>query len=273
MASPSQADISTDSGEVTDPENSATSPSGDVHINAAPARLTWTDGDSPQARSICHSAHDHILFHAEHDTSSDTAFFQIRANVALKARKDKTNVFLSVYPERIESIALVAYEDGDDTTSAQLGTSTYCLQFTLSMPPALIVPKTDLIPRQRSSGLLLDSLRGLAEQTTFKLHLPTTTLPKAQLESLCNAAFRGALSSMEKLKDVASLYGGKGGKIIQHDGQPAAASQAANVTASSAVPKTEDLPAYDDLGFGNDSPAPYTTQSKISLCCHAPTHC
>ncbi|KAI7773016.1 hypothetical protein LA080_012493 [Diaporthe eres] len=259
MASPSQADVSTDSGEVTDPENSTECPKNDVQINAVPACVTWNDGDSRQARSICHSAHDHLHFHAQHDTSSDTAFFQVRTNVALKARKDKTNVFLSIYPERIQSVAVVASDGADSAASAQLGTSAYCLLFTLSMPPALIVPKGDLTPKQRSSGLLLDCLRGLAEQTTFKLHLPTTALSKVQLESLCKAASSGALSSMEKLKDVASLYGGKGGRIIQHEPQAAVASQTASATA---VPETEGLPSYDDLGFENDSPRPYTTQKS-----------
>lgn len=264
MASPSQAEVSTDSGEVTDPEDSACS-NNDVQINAVPACVTWNDGDSRQARSLCHSAHDHLLFHAQHETSSDAAFFQVRTNVALKARKDKTNVFLSIYPERIQSVAVIANDGSDSPTSARLGTSTYCIQFTLSMPPALIVPKGDLTPKQRSSGLLLDSLRGLAEQTSFRLHLPTTALSKAQLESLCKAASCGALSSMEKLKDVASLYGGKGGRIIQHEPQAAIASETASATA---VPQTEDLPSYDDLGFESDSPRPYTTQSKILPPCH-----
>lgn len=259
MASPSQADVSTDSGELTDPKESTDCANNDVRINAAPARVTWIDGDTRQTRSICHSSHDHLLFSAQHETSSDTAFFQIRANVALKARKDKTNVFLSIYPERLQAVQLVDHDGPEDTTSAQLDTSTYCLKFTLSMPPALIVPKGDLTPRQRSSGTLLDSLRSLAEQTTFKLLLPTTTLSKAQLESLCKAASSGALSSMEKLKDVASLYGGKGGRVIQHESKAAGASP---VTSVAAVPKSEDLPSYDDLGFDNDSPRPYTTQSK-----------
>ncbi|KAK7735434.1 hypothetical protein SLS63_003904 [Diaporthe eres] len=125
------------------------------------------------------------------------------------------------------------------------------------MPPALVVPKGDLTPKQRSSGLLLDCLRGLAKQTSFRLHLPTTALSKVQVESLCKAASSGALSSMEKLKDVASLYGGKGGSVIQHEPQAAVASQTASATA---VPETEGLPSYDDLGYENDSPRPYTTQ-------------
>lgn len=260
MASPSPADVSTDSGEVTEPENTADCPNNDVHINGAPACVTWIDGDSRQARSICHTAHDHVSFHAQHETSSNTALFQIRANVALKVRKDKTNVFLSIYPECIQSVAIVAHDEGDDTTSAQLGTRTYRLQFTLSTPPVLVVPKGDLTPKQKSSGLLLDSLRGLAEQTTFKLQLPTTSLAKAQLGSLCKAASSGALSSMEKLKDVASLYGGKGGRIIQHDRQPAVASQVATAPTG---PESEQLPSYDDLGFGHNSPGPHATQSKI----------
>ncbi|KAG6363990.1 hypothetical protein INS49_009093 [Diaporthe citri] len=170
---PSQADVSTDYGEVTDPENYAEYPKNDVQINAVP-------------------------------TSSDTAFFRVRTNIALKARKDKTNVFLSIYPERIQSVAVIAIH---------------------AEHASVVVPKGDLKPKQRSSGLLLDSLRGLAEQTSFRLHLPTTALSKAQLESLCKAASSGALPSMEKLKDVASPYGGRGGRIIQPEPQPSPGSR------------------------------------------------
>lgn len=85
------------------------------------------------------------------------------------------------------------------------------------MPLGLTVSKGDLIPRQRSLGILLDYSRGLADQTTFKMHLRlTTTLTRARLESLCEEEASSALSSMEKLKDVVSRYGGKGGRIIQH---------------------------------------------------------
>lgn len=151
-----------------------------------------------------------------------------------------------MYPERIQSVAVFGNDGADSAASAQLGTSTYCLQVTPSMSPALIVPKVDLISKKEVFGPLTRLLAGPSR------------------------ADRGTLSSMETLKDVASLYGGKDGRIIRHEPQAAVASQTASATA---VPEIENLPSYAILGFGNDSARSYAIFSKIRLSCHAWAPC
>lgn len=168
-ASPSQADISTDSGDVTNPDNPIEHPTSDVHINGAPTCVQWIDGDSQQERSISHHTRDQLLFYAQYEASSATALLQLQARLALKAQKEKAYIFLLIYPERIQSVELVAHGRSNNTASSKLGTSTHCLQFTLNTPPDLVVPKGDLTPRQQHSGLVLDSLRALTSQTTFRI--------------------------------------------------------------------------------------------------------
>lgn len=105
MATPSQADISTEPGESTDSEHTVpNNDSEDVNISGARAVVIWIEGeDNQQRKHFCHFTHDHVTLHVHHDASSNTAFFQMRANVALKVKREKTHIFLSIPPERIFS--------------------------------------------------------------------------------------------------------------------------------------------------------------------------
>ncbi|ROW05713.1 hypothetical protein VMCG_05173 [Cytospora schulzeri] len=260
MASPSQVDNSTESGDSPEPENDQAVPDKndeDVHISGAPAVVTWIDEQNQQMKQLCHTTHDHVMLHVHRETFSNTAFFQLRANVALKAKRDKTHILLSICPERIRSINV---SDGHEhQASAKLGTSTYGLEFKLSRPPALIVPKGDLTPKQKTSRHVLDSFRTLAEQTSFDVHLATTTLGRDRLLSLCEATSSGRLQSMPRFSDVTSLYGGKGGNVIEN----------APVTAVTTEPpaihtraQTGSPPSYDELGLEPGPSRPSFHQSK-----------
>ncbi|KUI54967.1 hypothetical protein VP1G_02377 [Cytospora mali] len=250
MASPSQADVSTESDASPEPEHAVPNDDNeDIQISGAPAVVIWFDEDNQQTRYLCHSAHDHVMLLIHRDTSSNTTFFQLRASVALRAKRDKTHIFLSIEPERIQSVAVV---DGQGhQASEKLGTSTYGLEFQLTRPPALIVPKGDLTPKQKTSRLVLDSMRTLAEQTSFTVHLATTTLAKDRLVSLCDATSSGKLQSMPKFLDVASLYGGKGGNVIEHAPDKSAAPESA---AAPDGARAESPPSYDELGLGHSPP-------------------
>lgn len=248
MASPSQVDVSTESGNSPEPERDQAGTGNDdedVHISGAPAVVTWSDEHNQQTQQLCHSTHDHVTFHVHRDASSNTAFFQLRVNVALKAKRDKTHILLSIQPERIRSITVV---DGHEhQASAKLGTSTYGLQFKLARPPALIVPKGDLTPKQKNSRLAMDSFRMLVEQTSFDVHLAATTLARDQLLSLCEATSSGRLHSLPKYLDVASLYGGKGGNVIEHAPVTAVTAESSIAVAGA---QAESPPSYDELGLG-----------------------
>lgn len=252
MASESQVDVSTESGDSSAPELDHTLPNDDdedVNISGAPVMVTWIDEHSQEAKHLCHSTHDHVTLHVHREASSNTAFFQVRANIALKAKRDKTHILLSIYPERIQSINVV---DGHEhQASTNLGTSTYGLEFKLARPPSLVVPKGDLTPKQKGSRLVMDSFRALAKQTSFEVHLATTTVTKGRLLLLCEATSSGRLQSIPRFLDVASLYGGKGGNVIEHAPNTlvAAESAAAPAGAQAASP-----PSYDELDSRSSSP-------------------
>lgn len=256
----SGSDASTESGGMNEADIAPTTFSlSDLDISGAPAVVTWCDqGLTSNTRALSHSAHDRLTLQIHRDTTSNSAFIQLKANVALKARRDRTNVFLAIHPERIQTVAIVDDAEDKELATNQLATTTYCLQFVLARPPTLVVPQGDLTPKHKTSRLVLDSLQALAKQTRCSVHLPSATVAKARLVSLCEALSAGTLRSTPKFTDVASLYGGKGGRIIEHGIQPAASGPG---SAAPATTEAESPPSYDELSLSSP-PRPYNAQSK-----------
>lgn len=155
-----------------------------------------------------------IQFNAE----AHTAFFKITANIAFKGKRNKSNTFLYIYPERIQSLAVVDNDDGPVSAPNILGTSTYSLLFTLATPCALVVPKDGFVTKDDAARSTLELLQALAGRTSFRVSFPSETLPKDRLMELCGeASSSGSLKTMPGAENLAKLYGGKGGRIIEYD--------------------------------------------------------
>lgn len=236
-------DVSTASEpDTTTPKQDARS-SDDINVSGAPAVVTW-DGHSPLSDVTCD---------VRRYASTNTAFIKLRATVMLKtpaSLPSKTSMFLFIHPERIQTVAL---DESSESTSQEavkkkLGQDTYCLRFTLDRPAALIGPTNpeNITPKNKSSGETLHHLRSLAREPGFSVYLPAKVVTKARLHSLCEAASCHGLKSIAWQADMTSLYGGRGGRLIE-DGPEAA----------SANP-----PSYDELEPG--PPMPPTSQGSIS---------
>lgn len=241
-------DAPTESGESSNADISPSKFDSDsIDVSGAPAVASWLgdDGDHKSTQYLSHSSHDHLTLQIYRDASSNTAFFQLKANVALKSRRDRTNILLSIYPERIRDLKLVEHDGSEGEASSKLGTATYRLQFALHKAPALIVPQGDLTPKHKKSRVVMDSLQALTKQTKFCLDVPTSAATKARLASLCVAVSSGNLQSASRFTDIASLYGGKGGRIIEHVSQSAMAPALAPPVFGLEV---DSPPSYDELG-------------------------
>lgn len=234
-----------------------------IAVSGAHVVVSWheNNGDSSSTQHSSHSPYDHLTLQIHRDPSSDTAFFQLKTSIAFKARRDRTNVFVSIHPERIQTVTIVEHAESKDTAASKLGTAIYRLDFALHKPPALIVPPGDLTPKHKNSRLVMDSLQALIKQTKFSVALPTSTVSKARLVSLCESVSSGSLRSTPRFTDIASLYGGKGGRTIELSSQVAAAS---DLAPDSAGPEAEGPPSYDKLGISSP-PRPVAYQSK-TLC-------
>jgi hypothetical protein len=172
--------------------------------------------------------------------------------MALKGRKDKVSIFLSIHWERVQSLAIAGSDDETGLLAATtLGTSVVGLQFQLQKPPALVVPNGDCTARQRSTGVVLDSLRSLAKELDFTIYLPAAEASRIGLEALCQAASSGRLRSIDRLYDVASLYGGKGGHVIQHEPRASESARSLPTNEPALPPSSEvddELPSYEEAG-------------------------
>lgn len=236
-------DVSTASEpETTTPKQDARS-SDDINVSGAPAVVTW-DGHSPLSDVTCD---------VRRYASTSTAFIKLRATVMLKAPAplpSKTSVFLFVHPERIQTVVL---DESSESTSQEavkkkLGPDTYCLQFTLDKPAALVGPISpgNMTPKNKSSGEMLHHLRSLARETKFTVYLPAKVVTKARLHSLCEAASGHGLKTISWQADMSSLYGGKGGRLIEDGPENPSANP----------------PSYDELEPG--PPMPPTSQGSRS---------
>lgn len=262
MSSPSEANASTASLDSTTNDI--------IDIRKTPVVVSWTnDNDGPQSLSHDDSTHEHVTLDLHFNADSNTALFKITANVAYKGKRHKSNAFLVIYPERIQTLTVV---DHDGIAPAKLGTSVYSLHFTLSSPPSLLVPKGDWVPKNEAARSTLALLQDLAKKTHFHVAFPSRTLGLDRLATLCeNASVNERLKTPPNSTDVSRLYGGKGGVTIEHaqnesERVPSAsgssnaslaaqAADGAHVDTRSALngqESAESPPSYDEL----DAPPP-----------------
>ncbi|POS70830.1 hypothetical protein DHEL01_v210776 [Diaporthe helianthi] len=204
-----------------------------IDVTAQPAIASWTQ-PSGARQSL-----DALRFHIYHDPSTNTAFFKLRATVTFKATgvrpKRTTAAWLHIAPERVDAVTMEDEKNVDEGMSKKLGANTVCWHFTLNRPGMLVLPPDyDLKSKGHQSEDPLEGLWALATATRFSIHacLPTRTVSKARLISLCNAASAGnktvsttaeaastdvRLASNKHSADTASLYGGKGGQVVELD--------------------------------------------------------
>lgn len=188
-----------------------------------------------------------LLFDIHWVPSSNKAFFELRASVQLKhspgrRRDGRTNIFIHIYPERIHQLSFEA-----DPADKMLGQDTIALVFTLSRPPALVLPPTQCEPKNKPSGNILTSLFQLARQTSWTVYaaVPPRSLSAARIRKLCAAVSEPSAGSIAAFTSAATLYQGQGGKIIEGD-------SLAPGTAGSSDPTGhevhDDPPKYEESG-------------------------
>lgn len=189
-----------------------------IDVTKCPAVVCWRDGNGHQ-QSLSHSfqTHDNVTFDVKFDAEVGTAFFKVAVNISLKGKRNKSNVFLFIYPENISNLAFVNDSEGGDTSAAdRLGTTTYMLRFALSTPATLVVPGDGCVPKNEVTRCTILSLRDLAERSSFKVAFPNRVLPKDLLTALCNEiSLKDRVKTMTSLANLSKLYGGKGGRVLR----------------------------------------------------------
>ncbi|KAI1634865.1 hypothetical protein F4809DRAFT_616553 [Biscogniauxia mediterranea] len=226
----------------------------DIDLTAQPTVVTWRSSDG-QLQSL-----PQLKMDLHYSVHSDKAFFKLCATITLKPppRANKTTIYLFIYPERIQTLAIDECPSPRSASVQSLGSDVTCLRFDLSRPPALVLPKYSLQPRNKLSGDMLNSFRFLAQQTSFAacLNIPGRTLPRGRLLSLCEAASRhDGLKSIAGRSGITSLYSGHGGRIVEGDSIGISTQSAArNKPSSTSEIVAEDPPSYEEVPPGPRSP-------------------
>lgn len=222
-----------------------------IHVSKVPAVVTWSD-DHGQVHSLSHdhSGNDHVGLDIQCDAQNETALFKIIANVAYKGKRNRSNVYLHIHPERIRNLSIIS---SNETAPARLGTSVYTLEFDLSTFASLVVPKGDWTPKNETAQSTLASLEALSTQSSFCVAFPSRSLAMDRLAVLCEkASSSGCLKTMVDAANITKLYGGAGGKILERPHSQAIAQSGIGQDVA-----TESPPAYGDLG---DFPPPHPSQ-------------
>ncbi|KAF7906896.1 hypothetical protein EAF00_001174 [Botryotinia globosa] len=199
-----------------------------------------------------------LLFDFHWVLSSNKAFFILRASVQLKQapgprRNGRTNIFIHIYPERIQQLSFEA-----EPVDKIMGNDTIALVFTLSRPPALVLPPTPLEPRNKASGTIITSFSHLARQTSWTVYaaVPPRTVSTARIRQFCAAVSEPLAGSIVSFASAATLYQGQGGKIIEGDSLESSTAGDADDTGSEVhdhPPEYEasgSAPVYLDLDKG-----------------------
>lgn len=215
-------DVSTasDSDSDSNAAISVQSANEDIHVKNVPAFVVWRDSTGQS-----HSLPD-LGFSLLYTSTTKKALFRLQATTKLKKGPLKPCIYLFIKPEQISRLDYVkSWNDSDrdeeelhGPARQKLSTSTHVLRFELRSAATFVVPCDHPFQFFRAgSQAIWTSMMTFAKDTRqFFIHFPMTTLSKVRLLSLCQAA--STCGSLRPLDDnMSSLYGGKGGKVVDVD--------------------------------------------------------
>lgn len=206
------------------PDDDATTASADsfsneiIDVTKSPAAIYWLDRNGHH-QSLSHSplTHDHVTLDIKFDAESNTALFKVSINVSLKGKRNKSNIFLFIQPEHIQSLSIGSdSEDGHISAAEKLGSAVHMLNFILSAPAMLVIPGDGCVAKNEATRSILSLLQDLAEKTHFTVAFPTRLLSKDRLATVCDdISSQGRVTTMSSLVNMSKLYGGKGGRVVR----------------------------------------------------------
>ncbi|KAI1167961.1 hypothetical protein F5B18DRAFT_340773 [Nemania serpens] len=198
-------------------ESSPTPAPEDFDLNSIHAVVEWLGADG-QKRYLYQPDQDpsrQITLDIHFSAGSGAALLKLKAPLGIKARKQKTPLFLYIPGDRISSLVQDVPDAAPEVVRAKLGAVPSRLQLSLSRPVDMVGPLVSLAPQNRSHGIMMDCLKLLAQETRLSVYLAHSSLSGAFLRSLCNAVASKALKPIDSAAALRSLYGGLGGKVLK----------------------------------------------------------
>lgn len=179
-----------------------------VRLDAVPALVEWTGSDGEVLHLGDSLAASPVSLDVSFDSTAKSVSFRLRIVVQIhRDSSNKTPLYLHILPEDIETIAC-HYASQDQTISAQSS-----LEIRLKQPVALIGPPFRLRPSNKARASVVNVAKALATTCKFTLRVQDGLLSEAQYKAIHDAVYSEYRSSSGR-PDLASLYGGLGGKKI-----------------------------------------------------------
>ncbi|KAF7523514.1 hypothetical protein G7054_g11726 [Neopestalotiopsis clavispora] len=212
MDVPTDSDYSEDDTRTTD---------HNIDLKSVPALVTWRDG-----RGEIQSLAD-LKLDLAYATDTRKALVKLHTNTKLKKGPAKPTVFLFVHPHKLQSLEYIDENGAGSDENAQdqghyarkhLNTSTHAVRFTLRDSAMFVVPIEHPFQFFRAgSQNLWRAWRDFARDISqFTVHFPAKTIRVSSVSAFCKSATApNTLTSFED--NITSLYGGKGGRVVDLD--------------------------------------------------------
>lgn len=206
-----------------------------------PACIEWTLNNTTQYLIDPDPQRDSVKLDACFSSQSSVASFQLHCPIRVKGIEAYSCITGLI---NIRSIVTLNFDENPeipDIVRKKLNCKAVCLHFQLCQPLDLIASAAatePIQPRKRLSGQVIDVLRSLAKATTFNIYFSAREISLPRLTTFCEAVSQNRLQPIntDTSTGLASLYDGRGGKIIT------LSSQDYTSTSRSGSP-----PSYDQL--------------------------
>lgn len=185
--------------------------------STAPAVVEWEVDDTTHYLSHPDPRSSNLTFESRFRDDASEGFFKLYIPAQLKGVECNTHILIPIHPHSIISIDLETFPTSPAAVQKKMNCSTTCLRFRLHRPIEVVVPiaaTEPLHPKRKPSGDILDALHSLVRVTALSVYVPDKELPKAKAQAICEAVSQCRLKPLLRQDDMASLYGGSGGKVV-----------------------------------------------------------
>lgn len=203
-----------------------------VHLDGAAAVVEWAGSDGQTVHLGDSLSASPVSLDMTFDSTAKSVFLRLRIVVQIhRDSSNKTPLYLHIGPEDIETIVC------QSPNQSQVTSTHASFEVRLRRPVPLIGPPFRLRPSNKARASVVNNARALATRREFSIRVQDGLLSGPQYKAIHEAVY-GEYHSSSGRPDIASLYGGLGGKqLVARDAD----------TISAPDDGTEAPPSYDEV--------------------------
>ncbi|KAG8159884.1 hypothetical protein KVR01_010521 [Diaporthe batatas] len=239
-----------------------------VRLDAVPALIEWTGPDDQVIRLGDSLSASPVSLDLEFNPTAKTTFLRLRIGAQVHRDSNKqTPLYLHIGPDDINTLACP--DSIQDQTNQDQPTSAHTsFDVRLRRPVALIGPPFRLRPSNKARVNVINHARALAARRDFSIRIQDGLLSESQYKAICTAVYH-EYSSTGRL-DLASLYGGLGGKQLVARDPDGTSTPDDGIEAPPSYDEVEGPPPMAPLFHASD-PGPSSKKRRLSSPAADPT--